>query len=88
MTVPEIPDEALERAALSAFGTLTGYRFVQAAVTAAWPHMYAATLRHAADRLDPEVLMDEFGINPSAGGGNFVAASRALLRRMADEATP
>lgn len=67
MSLPEIPEDAVRAAA----GTHGSWN----ALTAAWPHLYAAALRHAAG-------LPRFS-------GACVARGRIsdALRRLADEAT-
>lgn len=80
MTLPEIPDEA--RAALQelwdsdhAGKFLSREAYIDAWLQAMWGPMYAAALRHAADR------------GEGVDGGPAYHASRTL-RQWADEATP
>ena len=72
--LPEIPYATMYAGELGAYyhGEETTDDIVARILTAAWPHLYAAALRHAADAFD---------IN--AGDRWFVDG----LRRLADEAT-
>lgn len=52
--LPEIPDEATQAADAAAERSAPGGRYViDAALAAAWPHLYAAALRHAAGKIEP-----------------------------------
>lgn len=67
MSLPEIPEDAVRAAA----GTHGSWN----ALEAAWPHLYAAALRHAAEQYEAT----------SYAADGIVIPAR-LLRRLADEA--
>ena len=95
MTVPEIPEDAVLKACerlryheypLDMLAPSEDYE-APYLVQAVWPALYAAALRHAAEKLTPETLQQWYGVNSGAGGAHWLAASRDHLRRLADEAT-
>jgi hypothetical protein len=84
VTLPEIPDEAV-LAVLTSAGISTDFDQYPAAraehewarqdLVAAWPHLYAVALRHAAERMPLGVSIHS-------------EDAAADLRRWADEASP
>ena len=72
MSLPAIPDEALRAADEIDNEVWWISRHNEEALAAAWPHLYAAALRHAADHAAP----DDY------------AHWRTELRRLADDAAP
>ena len=90
MTLPEIPEEAVQ-AVLRTFLPEGRMDFEEAEgewaredLTAAWPHLYAAALRHAAERIDkPSTRIVLVGEDAQP---RWICASEAL-RLLADEVT-
>lgn len=74
MTLPEIPDEAVRAANAVPFEPT-----LERALAAAWPHLYAAALRHAAER---------GGVDPCNGDCARCATWETRLFRLAEEAKP
>lgn len=89
MTLPDIPDGAVDAAVLAWF---YDHRIhpdqmraeAREGLSAVWPHLYAAALRHAADEIDkPITRLDR---HPGRAA-RWVSPGEAL-RRLADEAVP
>ena len=78
MTLPEIPEDALDAA-------LVQRRYkgeILAALDDAWPHLYATALRHAADELQRDAhLIASYGDGPES-----VRLAAHRLRIVAGEA--
>lgn len=72
MTFPEIPDEAYSAACVEMDGE------IGRALHRAWPFLYAAALRHAADEIEDWESGEPLHDSPAV----------RYIRRMADEATP
>ena len=58
MTLPPIPEEAVQAVLRTFLPEGRGFEeaegdWVREDLTAAWPHLYAAALRHAASRITP-----------------------------------
>jgi hypothetical protein len=95
VSLPEIPGAAVLAAARTVFGELVNFPGVVAGLTAAWPHLYAAALRHAAaeldrdccDRINDVAISDEADSHPNTPRWMSLREI-ATLHRLADEADP
>lgn len=78
MTLPPIPDEAQDAALFEWCRQSADTTAMLRSIAAAWPHLYAVALRHAADDLEHEdrCAPDE------------CLCDISTLRGFADEATP
>jgi prephenate dehydrogenase len=87
VSLPEIPAAAVSAIRLDL--PWLSEHDADAAAHTAWPHLYAAALRHALLALPTaQEIVLRHNVSPSAGGGNFVAVLRRELARLADEADP
>ena len=89
--LPPIPDEAVSAACrvgpmLGPYSDAPDDDETWEMLAAAWPHLYAAALRHAADQLPPQA--EWFKVTADANERRLVEWCADRLRRLADQATP
>jgi hypothetical protein len=104
VSLPEIPDGAIDAVlAVNRPGFEPGFTRppawvvdeIRVDLAAAWPHLYAAALRHAAEEIDRDFRVNVIGEAISDAGDKYLNTLRRMswrdvlhLRRLADEADP